>query len=135
MKNKMNGSSVKISVQNCHATAKPCLSHTLLSTGPLLDIEAMDACIEDVRTLTCTPLSQNITADPCYIFQVLSCCQKMETCLQGWYGPQVFSRITDRGALTYKGNISTNRIVVDLDKCSFDFEGLSIQCGHQTIAL
>lgn len=131
----MNNNSVKISVQDCQRAAKPHLSHTMLSTCPLLDIEARDACIEDVCALACMPLSHNVTADPCYIFQVLACCQKMESCLQGWFGPQILSRLTDRCSLTYKGNIKSNRIIVDLDKCLFDFEGLSIQCGHQTIAL
>lgn len=131
----MNSTSVKFSVQDSHSTSKPHLNHTMISTCPLLDIEAKDAHIEDVRSLTCTPLSQTITADPCYIFQVLACCQKMESCLQGWFGPQIFSQITDRCSLTYKGNVKTNRIIVDLDKCLFDFEDISIQCGQQTIAL
>lgn len=131
----MNCNSIKISVQDCHATVKPCLNHTMLSTCPLLDIEAKDACIEDVCSLACTPLCQNVTTDPCYIFQVLACCQKIEACLQGWFGPQILSRIGERCSLTYKGNVNTDRIIIDLDNCNFDFEGLSIQCGHQTIAL
>jgi hypothetical protein len=131
----MNGNSVKVSVQDCHGSTKPHLNHTMLSSCPLLDIEARDARIEDVCSLACTPLTHRTTVDPCYIFQVLSCCQKMESCLQGWFGPQILSRISDRCSLTYKGNIKSNRIIVDLDKCLFDFEGLSIQCGNQTIAL
>ncbi len=131
----MNGNTVKFSVQDCHSTAKPHVNHTILSSCPLLDIEANNACIEDVCALACTPLTQRTTSDPCYIFQVLACCQKMETCLKGWFGPQVLSRITDRCSLTYEGCISSNRIVVDLDNCDLDFEGLSIQCGQQKIAL
>lgn len=131
----MSCNSVKISVQDCHATIRPYLNHALLSSCSLLDIEAKDACIEEVYSLACTPLSQSVTADPCYVFQVLACCQKMEACLQGWFGSQILSKIKHRCSLTYKGNISTNRIIIDLDKCLFDFEGLSIQCGHQTIAL
>ena len=131
----MDCNSVKFSIQDCRPTAKPCLNRTILSTCPLLDIEAQDACIEDVQSLACIPLAQTTTTDPCYVFQILSCCQKMEACLQGWFGPQILSHITSRCSLTYKGNIKTNRIVIDLDKCHFDFEGLSIQCNHQTITL
>jgi hypothetical protein len=131
----MNNNSVKIPVQDCQGETKPCLNHTMLSSCPLLDIEARDARIEDVCALACTPLSQTTTADPCYIFQVLACCQKMETCLKGWFGPQILSRLTHRCSLIYKGNINTNRIIIDLDRCHFDFEGLSIKCGHQTLAL
>lgn len=131
----MNGNYVKVPVHERCTSAKPCLSHTVLSSCPLLDIEAKDACIEDVCSLSCMPLSQTATTDPCYVFQVLSCCQKLETCLQGWFGPQILGRITGRSSLTYRGNVSTNRIIIDLDKCLFDFEGLSIQCGHQTIGL
>ena len=126
--------SVTISAQNGCSSTKPHFSHTMLCSCPLLDIETQDASIEDVCSLSMDKLSQEITADPCYVFQVLECCHKLEACLQGWYGPQILSRIMTKPVLVYNGGVHTNRIIIDFDRCMMDFEGFGIQCGSQMMA-
>lgn len=128
----MINSSVVVSVQG-GCSDKPYLNNQTLTECPLLDVDICNAPIQDVEHLRCGHLAPSATTDPCYVFQVLDCCHKLEGCLQNWYGPNILQRITDQCILTYTGNINAQRVIVDLDFGRLDFEGFSIQCGSQTL--